>query len=213
MENIVYGYVTLALLGEQPVLDQLTLVVDRDRFDEARVRSVAERVRARLEAEGHPVRRTDVPKPGGHPHADLMGTLLLGAAATAVAAPLGVWGGRVLCRYMAVFLNFDIASFAVPAWVYLLTPLAGLMAPLAAAAWPVARGTRVPVREALAEYGVARNGFGTTAFDRKAFDEHMLMIDVFLLVMSGILAAVSGLGLMTTMSLNVQGQIAEAQPQ
>jgi putative ABC transport system permease protein len=38
---------------------------------------------------------------------------------------------------------------------------------------------------------------------RYAFDQHMLMIYVFLLVMSVIIGAVGGLGLMTTMSLNV----------
>jgi putative ABC transport system permease protein len=225
MENMVYGYVTLetlAQLGELPFLDQLLLVVEPGRFDEAHVRGVVERVRAWLEAEGHPLRRVDVPKPGRHPHADLMGTLLLsqagfgllalalagilvanlmtallaaqvrqigvmkavggtraqiarvylaqalllGAAATGLALPLGVWGGRVLCRYMAVFLNFDIASFAVPAWVYLLSAPVGLVAPLAAAAWPVARGTRVGVREALTDFGAARDAFGTSAFDR-----------------------------------------------
>jgi putative ABC transport system permease protein len=38
---------------------------------------------------------------------------------------------------------------------------------------------------------------------RYSFDQHMLMIYVFLVVMSCILAGVGGLGLMTTMSLNV----------
>ena len=225
MENIVYGYVgldTLALLGEEPYLDQLTLVVSANTLDEAHVRSVAEAVKTWLEAQGHPVHRMDVPKPGQHPHADLMGmlllskaafglfalvlsgilvvnlltallasqvrqigvmkavggtrwpiariylaqALLLGVAAWVVAVPLGMWGSRVLCRYLAVFLNFDIASFAVPAWVYLLEALVGLLVPLLAAAYPVARGTRISVREALADYGVAEGGFGTTAFDR-----------------------------------------------
>ena len=73
----------------------------------------------------------------------------------------------MLCRYLAVFLNFDIASFAVPAWVYLLEALVGLLVPLLAAAYPVAtRHAASPLREALADYGVAEGGFGTTAFDR-----------------------------------------------
>jgi len=225
MENIVYGYVTLdtlALLGEEAYLDQLSVVVASDTFDEAHVRGVADGVRTWLEGEGHPVYRVDVPKPGQHPHAELMGTLLLskvafglfalvlsgilvvnlltallasqvrqigvmkavggtrwpiariyfaqalllGLAATLVAVPLGILGSRLLCRYMAVFLNFDIASFAVPAWVYVLEALVGLLVPLLAAAYPVARGTRISVREALGDYGVAEGGFGTTGFDR-----------------------------------------------
>jgi putative ABC transport system permease protein len=77
MENLVYGYTnleTLSLLGEEPYLDQLTVTIAGD---ETRRRAVAEQVRAFLEASGHPVRRMDVPKPGKHPHADLMGTLML----------------------------------------------------------------------------------------------------------------------------------------
>jgi len=225
MENIVYGYVTvetLALLGEEPYLDEVTLVVATSPFDEAHVRGVAESVKTWLEGAGHPVQRMDVPKPGQHPHADLMGmlllskvafglfalvlsgilvvnlltallasqvrqigvmkavggtrwpiariylaqALLLGVAASVLAIPAGIWGGRVLCRYLAVFLNFDIASFSVPWWVYLLEAFVGLLAPLLAAAYPVARGTRVSVREALADYGVAQSSFGATAFDR-----------------------------------------------
>ena len=186
------------------------------------MRRVAETVKAWLEGQGRPVHRMDVPKPGQHPHADLMGmlllskvafglfalvlsgilvvnlltallasqvrqigvmkavggtrwpiariylaqALLLGVAACVVAVPLGMWGSRVLCRYLAVFLNFDIESFSVPAWVYLLEALVGMLVPLLAAAYPVARGTRISVREALADYGVAEGAFGTNAFDR-----------------------------------------------
>ena len=226
MENIVYGYVGAGHAGAAR-----RRAVPRP-ADPGRRRQHARRgarpqrggsaSRPGWRPQGHPVHRMDVPKPGQHPHADLMGmlllsmvafglfalvlsgilvvnlltallasqvrqigvmkavggtrwpiariylaqALLLGVAAWVVAVPLGIWGSRVLCRYLAVFLNFDIASFAVPAWVYLLEALVGLLVPLLAAAYPVARGTRISVREALADYGVAESGFGTTAFDR-----------------------------------------------
>ncbi len=225
MENSVYGYITtdtLALLGEEPSLDQVKILVARNRFDEAHVRRVAANVRALLEREGHVVRRVDVPVPGKHPHAEIMGllllakasfglfalvlsgiivvnlltalmarqgrqiavmkavggtrrqiaaiylgqALLLGVAALAIAIPAGLWGGRVLCRAMAVFLNFDITSFAVPAWVFLLVAAIGVLTPLAAAAWPVWKGSAVSVRDALADHGTTSSHFGTTAFDR-----------------------------------------------
>jgi putative ABC transport system permease protein len=51
--------------------------------------------------------------------------------------------------------------------------------------------------------GVRARGSSTKAESRFAFDEHMLMIYVFLIVMSAIVGGVGGLGLMTTMSLNV----------
>lgn len=92
--------------------------------------------------------------------------LFLGIAAVIVALPLGLLGSRALCRYMAYFLNFDINSFAVPFWVYLLVALVGIAAPLAAAAFPVWRGSGVPVRLALADFGLSQTRFGANRFDR-----------------------------------------------
>ncbi len=225
MENIVYGYITLATLaqlGEEPFLDRLNIVVSGNRFDETHIRSVAADVQQWIESHGHTVRKLDVPAPGKHPHSDLMRllllamsgfglfalllsgiivvnlltalmaaqvrqigvmktigatrwqiariyfsqALLLGVAAIVVAVPLGMLGSRALCRYMAVFLNFDINSFAVPVWVYLLVAVAGIIAPLAAAAYPVWKGSGISVREALADFGVGQNAFGNSRLDR-----------------------------------------------
>lgn len=225
MENLVYGYITLATLaqlGEEPYLDQVKLIVAENRLDEQHIHRVADEVKRLIESRGRSVRRIDVPEPGKHPHSQIMGllllvmssfglfvlllsgilvvnlltammavqvrqigvmkaiggtrwqiariyfgqALLLGIAAVVLALPLGIWGSRMLCRYMAIFLNFDINSFAVPLWVYLLVAAIGLVAPLLAAAWPVWKGSGVSVREALSDFGVSRNAFGTTAFDR-----------------------------------------------
>ena len=225
MENVVYGYITLdtlTQLGEQPYLDQLNILVAENRFDENHIRSVAANIRKMIEDRGHQVRRVDIPKPGKHPHSDLMGVLLLamstfglfvlalsgilvvnlltaimaaqvrqigimkalgatrsqiakiylgqaillGIAATVVAVPLGMVGSRLLCRYMAVFLNFDINSFAVPFWVYLLVALVGIITPLLAAAYPVWKGTKVPVRVAITDHGFSKGGFGSGRFDQ-----------------------------------------------
>ena len=92
--------------------------------------------------------------------------LFLGIAAVIVSIPLGILGSRALCQYMAMFLNFDINSFAVPIWVYLLVALIGVIAPLIAAAYPVWRGTATPVRVALADFGLSQANFGAGAFDR-----------------------------------------------
>jgi putative ABC transport system permease protein len=92
--------------------------------------------------------------------------LFLGTGAVIVSLPLGLLGSRALCRYMAVFLNFDIHSFAVPLWVYLLVALVGIAAPLAAAAYPVLKGSGAPVRVALDDFGLAQTNFGSGAFDR-----------------------------------------------
>ena len=92
--------------------------------------------------------------------------LFLGIAAVIVALPLGLVGSRALCQYMAVFLNFNIYSFAVPVWVYLLVAAVGIAAPLAAAAYPVWKGSGAPVRVALADFGLGQTTFGVNRFDR-----------------------------------------------
>jgi putative ABC transport system permease protein len=214
MENLVYGYVTLqtlALLGEEPVLDRLYLQG-----------GAPEQVKAALEAHGHAVTRVDVPEPGKHPHADLMGllllvlasfalfalvlsgalvmnlmaalmasqvrqigvmkaiggsrpqiariylsqALLLGAAAVLIGIGPGLLGGRAIVKALAVFLNFDIQSFAVPFWVFAVAGLLGLLAPLLSAAWPVWKGTAVPVCETLTSYGVSTSNFGVDSLER-----------------------------------------------
>ena len=92
--------------------------------------------------------------------------LFLGIAAVVVSIPLGVIGSRALCDYMAMFLNFDINSYAVPVWIYAAVVIVGIAAPLIAAAYPVWRGTGVPVRMALTDFGLSRTTFGASAFDR-----------------------------------------------
>lgn len=225
MENAVYGYInldTLAQLGEDPYLDQLKIVVDGNKYDETHVRNVIADVQKLIESHWGQVRRVEIPEPGQHPHARVMGllllamscfglfalllsgvlvvnlltalmasqvrqigvmktlggtrrqiagiyfgqALLLGVAAFLLAIPVGLWGSRVLCRYFAVFLNFDITSFATPVWIYLLVAAVSLVIPLLASAYPVWKGSGISVREALDDYGVAQKAFGTNAFDR-----------------------------------------------
>lgn len=225
MENIVYGYITLETLtrlGETPYLDQLKILVADKAFDKAHIAAVVDELKKRLEGSGRIVRSVEIPDPGKHPHADLMGmlllaissfgllvlalsgvlvvnlltalmasqvrqigmmkaiggvrgqiariylgqALLLGVAAVAIALPMGVMGARALCLYLAVFLNFDVTSFAVPLWVYALVAVIGLLTPLLAAAYPVAKGSSITVWAALSDYGVSDRGFGASRFDR-----------------------------------------------
>jgi putative ABC transport system permease protein len=117
------------------------------------------------------VRQIGVMKAIGGTHWQIMRTyfvqaLFLGIAALIVSVPLGILGSRALCRYMAVFLNFDINSFAVPFWVYLLVAAIGIAAPLIAAAYPIWRGTATPVRVALSDFGISQTNFGASVFDR-----------------------------------------------
>jgi putative ABC transport system permease protein len=55
----------------------------------------------------------------------------------------------------------------------------------------------------LEQQGMRARSSSTTSQTRFVFDEHMVMIYAFFIVMAVIVGAVGGLGLMTTMSLNV----------
>ena len=96
----------------------------------------------------------------------LLQSLLLGGVATALALPAAIWGSHKLCSLMAGFLNFDITSFSIPAWVFLLAAAAGMAVPLLASAIPVLHAVAMPVRRALACTGTAAQTFGVGALDR-----------------------------------------------
>ena len=96
----------------------------------------------------------------------LLQSLLLGSVATVIAIPTGIWGSRVLCSYMAAFLNFDITSFSIPVWVFLLAAGAGIACPVVACALPVWRALAIPVRRTLASPGTTSENFGVGLFDR-----------------------------------------------
>jgi putative ABC transport system permease protein len=200
--------------------------------------------------------------------------LALASAALAIGLPAGALGCLALCRYLARLLNFDIESFALPLWVPALVVLAGLLVPLLAAAWPIARTITRPVLSGLGDHGASASAYRAAgsgrppafalprpllfawrnlfrrrarlvsnlftlaaagvfflsalnlrrsliatidalfaarhfesaaeqAASRYSYDQHMLMIYVFLIVVAGLLAAVGGLGLATTTSLGV----------
>ncbi|MCV2369177.1 ABC transporter permease [Roseateles oligotrophus] len=95
--------------------------------------------------------------------------LFLGLAALLLAVPAGLAAAQTLCRYLGEFLNFDIHSFAVPVWLYVLIALVGVLVPLLAAARPILKASGVSVQAALSDFGVsqqARQAFGASAIDR-----------------------------------------------
>ncbi len=96
--------------------------------------------------------------------------LFLGLAALLLAVPAGLAAAQTLCRYLGEFLNFDIHSFAVPVWLYVLIALVGVLVPLLAAARPILKASGVSVQAALSDFGVGQQAknrpFGARAIDR-----------------------------------------------
>lgn len=93
--------------------------------------------------------------------------IVLGYAVIAllIALPAGALGAWALTQFTAGLVNFDATEFFLPLPVLALEIAIGLVVPMAAAAWPVWRGVRVTVREAIANGGLA-DTFGRSRFDR-----------------------------------------------
>ncbi len=79
---------------------------------------------------------------------------LIGAGATIVSVPLGVMAGRGFADTVSELLNLDLASRAIPVWVFAVQIAAGLLVPLLVAAMPIRRAVRITVHEAINDYGV-----------------------------------------------------------
>lgn len=93
--------------------------------------------------------------------------IVLGYAAISllVALPGGALGAWLLTGFTARLLNFEATEFFLPPGVLGIEVAIGLIVPLVAAAWPVVRGVRVTVREAISTSGIA-DSFGRSRFDR-----------------------------------------------
>jgi putative ABC transport system permease protein len=92
--------------------------------------------------------------------------MLLAVAALVIAMPLAYLAGQVFAGLAAGLMNINITSTAVPHSVIAVQVGLGLLVPLLAAAWPVYKGSRVTVREALGDYGTSQRSFGTGRFER-----------------------------------------------
>lgn len=86
--------------------------------------------------------------------------LALGVVSLIVSMPPGLWVAGQLSVLMADTMNFTVADFAPPVWVYGIVAAAGILMPLVAAALPVIRTSRITVREAISSSGTTA---GTTA--------------------------------------------------
>lgn len=79
--------------------------------------------------------------------------------------PAGIFAGRGLARIAAELLNFNIYSYYIPIYVYILEFAVGLLVPLLTAAYPIIKGSRVTVREAITDYGISQEKYGGNTKD------------------------------------------------
>lgn len=91
--------------------------------------------------------------------------LLISAAAVALGLPPSITAGRAFAAAVADLLNFTLGSQAIPWWVFLVQIMAGLLVPLLVSIGPIARGSRITVREAISDFGVSQEALGGRGLD------------------------------------------------
>jgi putative ABC transport system permease protein len=90
--------------------------------------------------------------------------VLLCVLALMIAIPLSRLAAAGFYRQLAVLLNLEINDDSIPYWVAMIQVGSGLVIPLFAAALPVIRGSRITVKNALDNYGVAQKYSSTTSW-------------------------------------------------
>ena len=84
--------------------------------------------------------------------------LLLGLVASVISIPVAALSGHWYAEFTGDLLNFDVSSFRIPMWSFALQLAVGTLLPVVAAAFPVARGCRISVTEALRDFGISGHG-------------------------------------------------------
>jgi len=95
----------------------------------------------------------------------LTSVLALGIAALLIALPLGALTAYAASRWFLNVFNIDYEVFRLSTRGVALQIGAALAAPLMAASWPIWKGARLTVREAIATYGIGAD-FGSSRLDR-----------------------------------------------
>ncbi len=96
----------------------------------------------------------------------LVMSLLFGILALLLAIPLGSLGAAGLAYIFSGMLNFDVEGLRPEPQVVIVQSVIAIAAPLLAAFWPILRGVRVTVREAISEIGLGKGHFGHSLLDR-----------------------------------------------
>lgn len=96
-----------------------------------------------------------------------LGTVaLLSAAALVIGIPVGILVGRGLIAFTFGLLNFEVGSYRLDSWVIPIQIVAAVGIPLLAVAYPVAKNSRLPVREVITNHGIATRAVGAVGGGR-----------------------------------------------
>ncbi len=136
------------------------------------------------------VRQIGVMKTVGADSAQIAGLylvmiLLICVVALVFAIPLSRMAAAGFYNQLAVLLNLEISNDSIPGWVPLLQVASGVLIPLIAAAIPVVRASRIPVRNALDNHGVNLNSLRSNSW-LVQFSQLPFISEVFRLIIRNV---------------------------
>jgi putative ABC transport system permease protein len=91
---------------------------------------------------------------------------VFGLLSFAIFAPLATSFGYQMAQGFAGFLNFDVGPQRMPPEALALMLVIAVGVPLGVALFPIWRGTRITIREAITSYGLSGGNFGRSLIDR-----------------------------------------------
>jgi putative ABC transport system permease protein len=96
----------------------------------------------------------------------LAGVLIYGLLSLLIAVPSGLIAGYYLSAFWLTAFNVPLKPLAVQPDALLYQTAVGLLAPVLAALWPILQGVSVPVRQAIAAYGLGTGRYGSGRLDK-----------------------------------------------
>lgn len=76
---------------------------------------------------------------------------ILSIVAIVISIPISIGLGYGYSKFAASILNFNITSYSIPMWVFVIQGLTGLIIPIIASSYPVYRSSKITVKEGLSE--------------------------------------------------------------
>jgi putative ABC transport system permease protein len=92
--------------------------------------------------------------------------MAFGFLALLIAAPLAATTGYMVAKGIGSYLNFHVAGFRIPTSALFLELAVAILIPLVSAIFPVLKGTRISIREAISDYGLSSRKTADTFVDR-----------------------------------------------
>jgi putative ABC transport system permease protein len=102
--------------------------------------------------------------------------LTYGVMALLLAVPLGIAGAFGLSSLLAGMFNFDLTSFRVAPQAIALQVVIGLLAPVLSALYPVLGVLRITPAEAMSNYGMSKDRFGSGLLGRPLMSQAALRV-------------------------------------